>query len=78
MRMFTAGLTAALIMVFCGTSASPAQEGKEPPAEPSVKIGDEAPDFTLKDQNLKEVTLSDFRGQKKVILAFYVFAFTGG
>lgn len=32
--------------------------------------GDEAPDFTAKDQNGKEVSLSDFRG-KKVILYFY-------
>jgi len=37
-----------------------------------------APDFTLLDQNRKEVKLSDFRGKKNVVLAFYVFAFTGG
>jgi peroxiredoxin len=27
---------------------------------------------------LKDVSLSDFRGKKNVVLAFYVFAFTGG
>lgn len=32
--------------------------------------GDKAPDFTAKDQNGKEVSLSDYRG-KKVILYFY-------
>jgi peroxiredoxin len=37
-----------------------------------------APDFKLTDQNGKDVSLSDFRGQKNVALAFYVFAFTGG
>ena len=40
--------------------------------------GAEAPDFTLKDQNGQPVTLSDFRGKKNVVLAFYIFAFTGG
>lgn len=35
-----------------------------------LNIGDKAPDFTLKDQNGNEVSLSDFKG-KKVILYFY-------
>ena len=38
---------------------------------PEVKVGDMAPDFTLKDQDQKEVKLSDFRGKKNVVLAFY-------
>ncbi len=45
------------------------------------KVGDVAPDFTLHFFNgtdLKEVKLSDYRGKKNVILAFYIFAFTGG
>jgi len=36
-----------------------------------VSVGDKAPDFALKDQNDKEVRMSDYRG-KKVLLAFYV------
>lgn len=36
-----------------------------------IKVGDEAPDFTLKDQDQNEVKLSDFRGKKNVVLAFY-------
>jgi peroxiredoxin len=36
-----------------------------------VKVGDTAPDFTLKDQDQKEVKLSDFRGKQNVVLAFY-------
>ena len=51
---------------------------KEGPPEPTIKVGDEAPDFTLLDQNRKQVSLHDFRGKKTVALAFYVFAFTGG
>ena len=43
-----------------------------------VKVGDVAPDFTLPDQNNKPVKLSDFRGKKNVVLAFYVLAFTAG
>ncbi|HEY7271222.1 MAG TPA: redoxin domain-containing protein, partial [Actinoplanes sp.] len=36
-----------------------------------------APDFTLKDQNNREVRLADFRGRKAVLLVFYPLAFTG-
>ena len=44
----------------------------------SVKPGDMAPDFTLPSTVGEKVTLSDYRGKKNVVLAFYVFAFTGG
>jgi cytochrome oxidase Cu insertion factor (SCO1/SenC/PrrC family) len=54
------------------------QQKDAPAPEPKVKVGDTAPDFSLLDQNRKEVKLSDFRGKKSVVLAFYVFAFTGG
>lgn len=43
-----------------------------------LKVGDKAPDFTLKDTNWKDVKLSDYLGKKNVVLAFYVLAFTGG
>jgi len=43
-----------------------------------LKVGDIAPDFTLPDLAGKSVKLSDFRGKHNVVLAFYVFAFTGG
>lgn len=35
------------------------------------KVGESAPDFTLKDQDGKTVGLRDFRGQKNVVLYFY-------
>ena len=44
----------------------------------NVKVGDPAPDFTLRDHNGNEVTLSSFKNQKNVVLAFYVLAFTAG
>jgi len=48
------------------------------PAEPKIKVGDEAPDFSLLDSGGKVVSLHDFKGKKNVALGFYVFAFTGG
>lgn len=38
--------------------------------------GEEAPDFTLEDQDGEEVRLSAFRGNKNVLLAFFPMAFT--
>jgi cytochrome oxidase Cu insertion factor (SCO1/SenC/PrrC family) len=43
-----------------------------------LKVGDPAPDFELTDTEGRTVKLSDFRGKKNVVLAFYVLAFTGG
>jgi mycoredoxin-dependent peroxiredoxin len=40
-------------------------------------VGDDAPDFSLKDQGGNEVTLSSFRGKDNVVLVFYPFTFTG-
>jgi cytochrome oxidase Cu insertion factor (SCO1/SenC/PrrC family) len=51
---------------------------KEGPPPLALKVGDEAPDFTLRDTGMKPVSLHDFRGKKNVALAFYIFAFTGG
>ena len=42
-----------------------------------IEVGADAPDFVLKDQNNQEVRLSDFRGQRTVLLVFYPLAFTG-
>ena len=47
-------------------------------AHTSLKAGDMAPDFTLLDNQWKHVHLSDYRGKKNVVLAFYVLAFTEG
>jgi cytochrome oxidase Cu insertion factor (SCO1/SenC/PrrC family) len=60
------------------TALGQKKPAKQAPPEPKYKVGEVAPDFTLKDQNGKDVSLHDFRGKKSVALAFYVFAFTGG
>src|SRR5215471_11132002 len=36
-----------------------------------IKVGQPAPDFTLEDVNGKNVSLSEFRGKKSVVLVFY-------
>lgn len=54
------------------------KEAPPPPPEPKIKVGDAFPDFTLMDQNRNKVSLHDFKGKKNVIVAFVVFAFTGG
>jgi peroxiredoxin len=46
-------------------------------AAPEISVGTEAPDFTLKDQNKQDVTLSGFRGRRNVLVVFYPFAFSG-
>lgn len=44
---------------------------------PCPEVGQPAPDFTLTDQFGQQVTLSEFRGDKNVVLTFYPAAFTG-
>lgn len=63
------------MMMTVPASAAPKEASTMP------KVGDVAPDFSLHyfdGNNLKEVKLSDFRGKQNVVLAFYIFAFTGG
>lgn len=42
-----------------------------------LTVGDAAPDFTLRDQNGQDVTLSTLTREKNVVLVFYPFAFSG-
>jgi cytochrome oxidase Cu insertion factor (SCO1/SenC/PrrC family) len=66
------------------TVAAAAAQAKPESAATSAsmpKVGDMAPDFTLRyfDGNaLKEVSLSQYRGKNNVVVAFFIFAFTGG
>jgi len=81
MKRMLSGLLAAGLLAgaFATTTPAFAQTKKEAPGMP--KVGDVAPDFTLKyftGSDLKDVKLSDYRGKKNVVLAFYIFAFTGG
>lgn len=77
-------VTALAVLIISGTSSVLPRLGAEnkPAPQPlKLKIGDEAPDFTLlafDGKELKKVSLRDYRGKKNVALAFYPFAFTGG
>ena len=43
----------------------------------TLKVGDEAPDFTLPSATGDKVSLSSFRSKQNVVLAFFPFAFSG-
>ena len=69
-------LTAAIVCPL-----SNAQANKPEPAPMKLKVGDVAPDFKLQyfdGSDLKDISLSQYRGKSNVVVAFYVFAFTGG
>lgn len=67
-----------LLLLAIAAGQTPAYAQAETIAKTNLKVGDVAPDFTLLSNAWKPVKLSDFRGKKNVILAFYVLAFTGG
>jgi len=48
------------------------------PVKTNLKVGDTAPDFELNSSFNKKIKLSDYRGKKTVVLAFFPAAFTGG
>jgi len=65
-------------LVLAGTLLSPVINTAPKQAATMPKVGDMAPDFKLHADNGKEISLADYRGKKQVVLAFYIFAFTGG
>jgi len=73
--MLTKILTSAILLAALGTAAIAQQP--EPP-KTNLKVGEPAPEFVLTDTAGKEVKLSDYKGKKNVILAFYGLAFGGG
>jgi AhpC/TSA family len=78
MHMKRIGVLAAGLLL--ATTATLFAQSKNGDSE-MPKVGDVAPDFTLKyfdGNDLKALKLSDYRGKKNVVLAFYIFAFTGG
>jgi peroxiredoxin len=44
----------------------------------SLKIGDAAPDFSLSATTKEKIALSNYRGQKNIVVAFYGMDFTPG
>ena len=64
-----------------GTAPAP-----PPPPPPAFKVGQQAPDFTLPylapkadgGYEVRQVSLSQFRGKQNVVLAFFPAAFSPG
>jgi hypothetical protein len=74
-------LTMAAWLLVGGCLTTPLRAADKATPTPALKVGDIAPDFKLQyfdGSDLKDVTLSQYRGKKNVVLAFYIFAFTGG
>jgi thioredoxin-dependent peroxiredoxin len=62
-------LTAVLTMAVGANAQTPA---------PELKVGDQAPDFSLPASDGKTYKLSDFKGKKAVVVAWFPKAFTSG
>src|SRR5580765_2748721 len=59
------------MLCVAGVAAAPATAGE-------LKVGDQAPDFSLKATDGKTYKLSDFKGKQAVVLAWFPKAFTQG
>ena len=76
--MITRILMAGLVLTLAVAPIAGAQEEGAEEAAAELKAGDMAPDFTLQASDGNTYTLSDFRGKKDVVLAFFPKAFTPG
>lgn len=68
--MRNAMILAAVLLMTIGTDA-------QTPA-PEIKVGDQAPDFSLQASDGKTYRLSDYKGKKAVVVAWFPKAFTSG
>ena len=78
--MFQTRLNASVLAVILTTVILiAAASGEKAVTTPdTLKVGMIAPDFTLKDEEGVERSLSDYLGKKNIVLAFYPKDFTGG
>jgi peroxiredoxin Q/BCP len=67
MKVLLAAIAAAMILAVAAYAA-----------DQPLKVGDKAPEFKLKGSDGKEYTLSQFKGKRAVVLAWFPKAFTGG
>ena len=77
----TRGLAGWLVLLAMAAPIAAASALPDAAASAMPKVGEMAPDFTLNyfdGNDLKKVSLSEYRGKKNVVLAFFIFAFTGG
>ena len=74
MKQLLSLLTILLLAAFC-VSAQQVQQSQQ---ATHLKVGEAAPDFTLAGTNNFNFKLSDFKGKKNVVIAFFPAAFTAG
>jgi peroxiredoxin len=83
--LLNTGILAFGASLLMSATASAQAPNAAPPPPPSVKVGQAAPDFTARylsmdngRPNFKSVKLSEYKGQKNVVLAFFPAAFSPG
>jgi peroxiredoxin len=83
--LMNTGILAFGASLLMSATASAQAPNAAPPPPPSVKVGQAAPDFTARylsmdngRPNFKSVKLSEYKGQKNVVLAFFPAAFSPG
>ena len=67
-------LSVAIVVILALTGALAAQA----PSGTALKVGDQAPDFTLKGSDGRTYSLADYRGKRAVVVAWFPKAFTQG
>ena len=67
-----------LALLAAGAMLAAAADSASAADAPMLKKGDAAPNFTLKGSDGKTYKLSQFRGKKAVVVAWFPKAFTGG
>ena len=72
MRLLAVGV------LLCGLSGVATPQDAAAPPKTTLKVGDTAPDFELPSTSGKNFKLSDYKGKKVVVVAFFPAAFTGG
>lgn len=75
LNVHTAALIDRHLHVVYGPMAAPKGRNKIATETKTLKVGDPAPDFSLRAHDGTEVVLSKYRG-RRVVLAFFAFAFT--
>lgn len=75
LKKFSAGLVAGALALSANTATAqlgPKDGAGLPPTDlERVKVGDMAPDFSLRSKDGDVITLSSFRGKEAVVLVFY-------
>jgi peroxiredoxin Q/BCP len=70
-------IATALVTLFAAGGLGAQAPGQTPP-QPTLKVGDMAPDFTLPGTDGKTHKLSSYRGKTAVVIAWFPRAFTSG